>query len=57
MFETLHGLVNAYFQIVLSCNHVISYIFYGGKIMYEKKFDMTQEENIFWAKRNLVDYI
>ena len=25
--------------------------------MFEKKFDMTQEENIFWAKRNLVDYI
>ncbi len=25
--------------------------------MYEKKFSMTQEENIFWAKRNLVDYI
>lgn len=25
--------------------------------MYEKKFDMTREENIFWAKRNLVDYI
>ena len=25
--------------------------------MYEKKYSMTQEENIFWAKRNLVDYI
>lgn len=25
--------------------------------MYEKKFSMTKEENIFWAKRNLVDYI
>lgn len=25
--------------------------------MFEKKFSMTQEENIFWAKRNLVDYI
>lgn len=25
--------------------------------MYDKKFSMTQEENIFWAKRNLVDYI
>lgn len=25
--------------------------------MFEKKFAMTQEENIFWAKRNLVDYI
>lgn len=25
--------------------------------MYEKKYAMTQEENIFWAKRNLVDYI
>lgn len=25
--------------------------------MYEKKFSMTREENIFWAKRNLVDYI
>ena len=29
----------------------------GHKFMYEKKFSMTQEENIFWAKRNLVDYI
>lgn len=25
--------------------------------MYEKKYNMTKEENIFWAKRNLVDYI
>ena len=25
--------------------------------MYEKKYDMTREENVFWAKRNLVDYI
>ena len=25
--------------------------------MFEKKFAMTREENIFWAKRNLVDYI
>lgn len=25
--------------------------------MYKKKFDMTVEENVFWAKRNLVDYI
>lgn len=25
--------------------------------MYEKRFNMTREENIFWAKRNLVDYI
>lgn len=25
--------------------------------MYKQKFDMTKEENIFWAKRNLVDYI
>lgn len=25
--------------------------------MFEKKFAMTKEENIFWAKRNLVDYI
>lgn len=25
--------------------------------MYEKKYAMTQAENIFWAKRNLVDYI
>lgn len=25
--------------------------------MYEKKFNMTAEENVFWAKRNLVDYI
>ena len=25
--------------------------------MYGKKYSMTQEENIFWAKRNLVDYI
>lgn len=25
--------------------------------MYEKKYDMTVEENVFWAKRNLVDYI
>lgn len=25
--------------------------------MYEKKYDMSREENVFWAKRNLVDYI
>ena len=25
--------------------------------MFEKKYSMTQEENVFWAKRNLVDYI
>lgn len=25
--------------------------------MYQKKFEMTVEENVFWAKRNLVDYI
>lgn len=25
--------------------------------MYVKKYSMTKEENIFWAKRNLVDYI
>ena len=25
--------------------------------MYEKKYSMSREENIFWAKRNLVDYI
>lgn len=25
--------------------------------MYEKKYGMTREENVFWAKRNLVDYI
>ena len=25
--------------------------------MYEKKYNMTREENVFWAKRNLVDYI
>lgn len=25
--------------------------------MYEKKYAMNVEENIFWAKRNLVDYI
>ena len=25
--------------------------------MFEKKYVMSQEENIFWAKRNLVDYI
>lgn len=25
--------------------------------MYEKKFNMTAEENVLWAKRNLVDYI
>lgn len=25
--------------------------------MFEKKYGMSQEENIFWAKRNLVDYI
>lgn len=25
--------------------------------MYERKFMMTVEENVFWAKRNLADYI
>ena len=25
--------------------------------MYEKKYSMTREENVFWAKRNQVDYI
>jgi Fic family protein len=27
------------------------------KISLEEKYNMTQEENIFWAKRNIVDYI
>ena len=25
--------------------------------MYEKRYSMTREENVFWAKRNQVDYI
>ena len=25
--------------------------------MYERKFNLTVEENVFWAKRNLADYI
>lgn len=25
--------------------------------MFEKKYNITQEENLFWAKRNLADYI
>ncbi len=36
----------------------IRYVFYGGNTdMFEKKYSMTQEDNVFWAKRNLVDYI
>ena len=25
--------------------------------MYERKFNLTVEENVFWAKRSLADYI
>ena len=29
----------------------------GGDPIDQKKFDMTVEEKVSWAKRNLVDYI
>lgn len=37
--------------------HPVNFFCGGNTDMFEKKYSMTQEENVFWAKRNLVDYI